>query len=286
MSLLKTEKPIKVRPLLGNILIYFVLIVATIIMLLPMFWMVSTSFKLLRDTFKYPPVWWPNYFTLDNFRRVFDVVPFAQMMFNSVKVAFLATLGQVISCTLGGYAVARMHFVGRRTIFLVILATMMVPYQVVMIPIFIIMKNLGWVNTHTALILPAFLGSAFGIFLMRQFFMTLPIELEDAARIDGANPVQIFYFIVLPISRPAITALAALSFTTYWNDLLTPLIYLSKMELMTMPVGISFFKGLHTTEWNLLMAAALLNILPAALIFLIANKQLISGISIGSGIKG
>ncbi len=286
MSLLKTEKPIKVRPLLSNILIYFILIVATIIMLLPMFWMVSTSFKFLRDTFKYPPLWWPNYFTLDNFRRVFDVVPFAQMMFNSVKVSSIATIGQVISCTLGGYAVARMHFVGRRTIFLVLLATMMVPYQVVMIPIFIIMKNLGWVNTHTALILPAFLGSAFGIFLMRQFFMTLPIELEDAARIDGANPIQIFYYIVLPISRPAITALAALSFTNYWNDLLTPLIYLSKMELMTMPVGISFFKGLHTTEWNLLMAAALLNILPAAIIFLIANKQLISGIAIGSGIKG
>lgn len=286
MSLLKIEKPIKVRPLLGNILIFFVLIVATIIMLLPMFWMVSTSFKKLSDTFKYPPIWWPNYFTLDNFRRVFDVVPFAQMMFNSLKVSSFATVGQVISCTLGGYAVARMHFVGRRTIFLVILATMMVPYQVVMIPIFIIMKNLGWVNTHTALIVPAFLGSAFGIFLMRQFFMTLPIELEDAARIDGANPVQIFYYIVLPISRPAITALAALSFTNYWNDLLTPLIYLSKMELMTMPVGISFFKGLHTTEWNLLMAAALLNILPAAIIFLIANKQLISGIAIGSGIKG
>jgi multiple sugar transport system permease protein len=286
MSLLKNQEPIKFRPLLGNMLIYFILIVATVIMLLPMFWMVSTSFKLLSDTFKYPPVWWPHYFTLNNFKRVFDVVPFAQMMFNSVKVSSLATLGQVISCTLGGYAVARMHFVGRRTVFLVILATMMVPYQVVMIPIFIIMKNLGWVDTHTALIVPAFLGSAFGIFLMRQFFMTLPIELEDAARIDGANPVQIFYYIVLPISRPAITALAALSFTNYWNDLLTPLIYLSKMELMTMPVGISFFKGLHTTEWNLLMAAALLNILPAAIIFLIANKQLISGIAIGSGIKG
>ena len=286
MSLLKIARPIKVRPLLSNILIYFVLIVATIIVLLPMFWMVSTSFKLLRDTFKYPPIWWPDYFTLINFKRVFEVVPFAQMMFNSIKVASLATLGQVISCTLGGYAVARMHFVGRQATFLVIMATMMVPYQVVMIPIFIIMKNLGWVNTHTALILPAFLGSAFGIFLMRQFFMTLPIELEDAARMDGANPVQIFYYIVLPISRPAITALAALSFTNYWNDLLTPLIYLSKMELMTMPVGISFFKGLHSTEWNLLMAGALLNILPAAIIFLIANKQLISGIAIGSGIKG
>jgi multiple sugar transport system permease protein len=286
MNILNNDHPVKVRTFLSNSLVYLVLIVTTIIILLPMFWMVSTSFKLLRDTFKLPPVWWPDYFTLVNFKRVFEVVPFAAMMFNSVKVATLATVGQVISCTLGGYAVARMHFVGRQTTFLVILATMMVPYQVVMIPIFIIMTKLGWVNTHTALILPAFLGSAFGIFLMRQFFMTLPIELEDAARIDGANPAQIFLYIVLPISRPAITALAALTFTNYWNDLLTPLIYLSKMELMTMPVGISFFKGLHSTEWNLLMAGALLNILPAAIIFLIANKQLVSGIAIGSGIKG
>jgi multiple sugar transport system permease protein len=147
-------------------------------------------------------------------------------------------------------------------------------------------KNLGWVNTHTALIVPAFLGGAFGMFLMRQFFLTLPNELEDAARIDGADPLQIFAYIILPLSRPALTALAALSFTAFWNDLLTPLIYLSKMELMTMPVGISFFKGLHSTEWNLLMAAALLNIIPAAIIFLFTQRQLVSGIALSSGIKG
>jgi multiple sugar transport system permease protein len=156
----------------------------------------------------------------------------------------------------------------------------------VMIPIFIIMRWLGWVDTHNALILPTFLGGAFGIFLMRQFFLTLPTELEDAAKIDGANTLQIFLYIILPLSRPAITALAVLSFTGFWNDLLTPLIYLNKMELMTMPVGISFFKGLHSTEWNLLMAAALLNILPAAILFLITQRQLISGISLSSGIKG
>ncbi len=265
---------------------YVFLTAAVLVLLLPMFWMVSTAFKLYSDTFRIPPMWVPPYLTLDNFKRVFVVVPFGNMMFNSVKVAALATVGQVISCSLAGYAVARLRFKGRRQLFLVILATMMVPYQVVMIPIFIIMKNLGWVNTHTALILPAFLGGAFGIFLMRQFFLTLPDELEDAARIDGANPLQIFVYVILPLSRAALTALAALSFTNFWNDLLTPLIYLSKMELMTMPVGISFFKGLHSTEWNLLMAAALLNILPAAIIFLFTQKQLVSGIALSSGIKG
>jgi multiple sugar transport system permease protein len=272
--------------ILSTIGIYLMLVFAGAVILVPMFWMVSTAFKLFSDTFRIPPMWIPPYLTLDNFRRVFVVVPFGNMMFNSLKVATLATLGQVVSCTLAGYAVARLRFVGRRQLFLVILATMMVPYQVVMIPIFIIMKNLGWVNTHTALILPAFLGGAFGIFLMRQFFLTLPNELEDAARIDGANPLQIFAYVIMPLSRAALTALAALSFTNFWNDLLTPLIYLSKMELMTMPVGISFFKGLHSTEWNLLMAAALLNILPAAVIFLITQKQLVSGIALGSGIKG
>jgi multiple sugar transport system permease protein len=271
---------------LSTIGIYLALAVAAGVVLIPIFWMVSTAFKLYRDTFRIPPMWFPSYFSLANFQRVFLVVPFGSMMFNSLKVATLGTLGQVLSCTLAGYAIARMRFVGRQPLFMVILATMMVPYQVVMIPIFIIMTKLGWVNTHTALIVPAFLGGAFGIFLMRQFFLTLPNELEDAARIDGANPFQIFTKIVLPLAKPALTALAALSFTAFWNDLLTPLIYLSTMDRMTMPVGISFFKGMHTTEWNLLMAAALLNIIPAAIIFLLTQKQLVSGIALSGGIKG
>jgi len=272
--------------IITNVGIYGGLTLAAIVMMLPMFWMLSTAFKVFRDTFLIPPLWIPGYLNFSNFVHVFQVVPFANMMLNSIKVATLATLGQVISCTMGGYAIARMRFFGKNIIFLVILATMMVPYQVVMIPIFIIMKQLGWVNSHNALIFPAFLGGAFGIFLIRQFFMTLPNELEDAAKVDGANPWQIFTKIILPISKPAIIALATLSFTTYWNDLLTPLIYLNKMEIMTMPVGISFFKGMHTTEWNLLMAAALLNILPAALIFLFTQKYLVKGISLSSGIKG
>jgi multiple sugar transport system permease protein len=274
------------RKILSTVGVYLALVIAGAIILIPIFWMVSTAFKLYRDTFKIPPMWFPPYFSLANFARVFLVLPFQKMMFNSLKVAALGTVGQVLSCTLAGYAVARMRFVGRQPLFLVILATMMVPYQVVMIPIFIIITKLGWVNTHTALIVPAFLGGAFGTFLMRQFFLTLPNELEDAARIDGANPLQIFTLVVLPLARPALTALAALSFTSFWNDLLTPLIYLSKMELMTMPVGISFFKGLHSTEWNLLMAAALLNVIPAAIIFLLTQKQLVSGIALSGSIKG
>jgi multiple sugar transport system permease protein len=282
----KLRPGIKWGKVLSTIGIYLALAVAAGIVLIPIFWMVSTAFKLYSDTFRIPPMWFPPYFSLANFQRVFLVVPFGAMMFNSLKVATLGTLGQVLSCTLAGYAIARMRFAGRQPLFMVILATMMVPYQVVMIPIFIIMTKIGWVNSHAALIVPAFLGGAFGIFLMRQFFLTLPNELEDAARIDGANPFQIFTKIVLPLAKPALTALAALSFTAFWNDLLTPLIYLSTMDRMTMPVGISFFKGMHTTEWNLLMAAALLNIIPAAIIFLLTQRQLVSGIALSGGIKG
>jgi multiple sugar transport system permease protein len=282
----KLRPGIKWGKVLSTIGIYLALAVAAGIVLIPIFWMVSTAFKLYSDTFRIPPMWFPSYFSLANFQRVFLVVPFGAMMFNSLKVATLGTLGQVLSCTLAGYAIARMRFAGRQPLFMVILATMMVPYQVVMIPIFIIMTKIGWVNSHAALIVPAFLGGAFGIFLMRQFFLTLPNELEDAARIDGANPFQIFTKIVLPLAKPALTALAALSFTAFWNDLLTPLIYLSTMDRMTMPVGISFFKGMHTTEWNLLMAAALLNIIPAAIIFLLTQRQLVSGIALSGGIKG
>src|SRR5258708_272883 len=286
MNLAAIQRQAGRRGWAGNTVTYVFLICAALIMLLPMFWMVSTAFKLYRDTFRIPPMWIPPYFTLMNFERVFSVVPFGTMMVNSLKVALLGTLGQLVSCTLAGYAIARLRFIGRGALFLIILATMMVPYQVVMIPIFVIMKSLGWVNSHNALIIPTFLGGAFGTFLMRQFFLTLPNDLEDAAKIDGPTAFQIFLYIILPLSRPALTALAALSFTAFWNDLLTPLIYLSKMELMTMPVGISFFKGLHSTEWNLLMAAALLNILPAAILFLITQRQPISGIALCRGIKG
>lgn len=262
------------------------LIAAVLLVSVPFYWMTVTALKPFADIFANPPKWIPDPVDFTAFRRVFAVLPFATLMFNSAKIAALGTIGQLISCSLAGYAVARLSFFGRRPLFFAILLSMLVPYQVVMIPIFVIMKNLGLIDNQLALIIPNFLGGALGIFLMRQFFMTLPRELEDAAKIDGANPFQIFLWVILPLSRPALTALAVISFTALWNDLLTPLIFLSKTELQTLPVGISTFTGQHGTEWNLLMAAALLSILPALLIFLVAQRQLVSGIALGSAVKG
>lgn len=275
-----------VRARLAGLATHALLIAVATVVLVPLYWMTVTAFKPFADIFAIPPKWLPESLDFSAFARVFKVIPFDTMMFNSVKIALLGTIGQLVSCSLAGYAVARLPFFGRRPLFIAILLSMLVPYQVVMIPIFVIMKNLHLINDHLSLILPTYLGGAFGIFLMRQFFMTLPRELEDAARIDGANPFQVFVRIILPLSRPALTALAVISFTTIWNDLLTPLIFLSKTSLQTMPVGMSFFKGQHGTEWNLLMAAAVLNVIPAAIIFLVTQRQLVSGISLGSAVKG
>jgi len=275
-----------VRKRLAGLATHAFLIAIAGVVLVPFYWMTVTAFKPFVDIFAIPPKWLPASLDFTAFARVFKVIPFETMMFNSVKIAALGTIGQLVSCSLAGYAVARLPFFGRRPLFIAILLSMLVPYQVVMIPIFVIMKNLHLIDNQLSLILPTYLGGAFGIFLMRQFFMTLPRELEDAAKIDGANPFQVFIRIILPLSRPALTALAVISFTTLWNDLLTPLIFLSKTELQTMPVGMSFFVGEHGTEWNLLMAAALLSVIPAAIIFLATQRQLVSGISIGSGVKG
>jgi multiple sugar transport system permease protein len=276
----------KTRARLAGLATHAFLIAAALVVLVPFYWMTVTALKPFADIFAIPPKWLPDTLDLSAFRRVFGVLPFGTMMFNSAKIAVFGTIGQLVSCSLAGYAVARLPFFGRRPLFFAILLSMLVPYQVVMIPIFVIMKNLGLIDNQLSLILPTYLGGALGIFLMRQFFLTLPRELEDAASIDGANPFQIFLWIILPLSRPALTALAVVSFTALWNDLLTPLIYLSKTELQTLPVGMSTFTGQHGTEWNLLMAAALLSVIPAFIIFLVAQRQLVSGISLGSAVKG
>jgi multiple sugar transport system permease protein len=276
----------RVRRLVSGVATHALLIGMVLVVLIPIYWMIITAFKPFPEIFSVPPKWLPTTWDASAFSTVFRKVPFAQMMLNSIKIATLGTIGQLISCSLAGYAVARMDFFAKRSLFVAILLSMLVPYQVVMIPIFVIMKNLHLINDHLALILPMYLGGALGIFLMRQFFLTLPRELEDAARIDGANPLQVFVRIILPLSKPALTALAVISFASLWNDLLTPLIFLSKEQLQTMPVGMSFFKGQHGTEWNLLMAASLISMVPAAIIFLISQRQLVSGISVGSGIKG
>ena len=208
------------------------------------------------------------------------------MFFNSWEISILATLGALVSSAMAAYAFARLKFWGRDQLFIVMLATMMVPAQVTMIPVFIIMHRLGWIDTHLPLIVPNWVGWAFGIFLMRQFFLQISSEMEDAAKIDGANAFQIFIRIFVPLSKPVLATLAVFAFLYTWNDLLGPIIYLTTQEKMTLTVGIATFKGFQYNRFDLFMAGALISVVPILIIFVIAQKYFVRGITISGGLKG
>jgi ABC-type glycerol-3-phosphate transport system permease component len=201
-----------------------------------------------------------------------------------MKIASLATIGQLISCSLGAFAFSVLKFRGRDLLFLALLATLMVPYQVTLIPTFILFSKLGWVGTHLPLWVPAFWGGAFGTFLLRQFYLTIPMDLAESARIDGANIFQIFRHIYLPLSKPALATLAIFTFMWSWNDLLNPLIYVSELNQLTLTVGMSLFQNQYGGKWTLMMAAAVVSILPILIIFFMAQKYFIRGIAL-TGVK-
>src|SRR5256886_17305962 len=201
---------------------YLGLTVAALFFLLPLLWIVVTSLKTPEQLFQYPPRWWPEHPTLENYTYLFSKMPFIRYSFNSLKVAGLSTIGSVVSCSLAAYAFARLRFAGRTALFYVLLATLMIPYQVTMIPVFILMRSLGWVDTYYPLIVPWFFGGAFGTFLLRQFFLTIPAELDDAAKIDGCSAFGIYRRIYLPLAGPAPAAPGVFVFLFQWNDLLHP----------------------------------------------------------------
>ena len=265
---------------------YLLLCLVGMLTLLPFLWMVLGAFKTQEQLLAYPPRWIPDPWKYDNFAKVAQDIPLGNMFFNSVKITVLASLGALVSCSLAGYAFARLHFVGRDKLFIVLLATMMIPGQVTMIPIFIIMQRLGWIDTHYPLIVPDWFGWAFGIFLLRQFFLTISKEIEDAARIDGANPLQIFYSIFLPLSGPALATLAVFAFLGNWNDLLRPVIYLSTFEQMTLTVGLAAYSGRYWIIYERIMAGAVVSVIPIILIFLMAQKYFVRGVALSGGLKG
>lgn len=269
----------------GACLLYLLLVAIACTMVLPFVWMLSTSLKPEGDVFIFPPEWLPPHPQWTNYAQVFKMFPFGLFAFNSLKIAILATIGQVLTCSLAAYAFSRFQFRGRDPLFLLLLATMMVPGQVTLIPTFIIMKTIGLVNTQTALVAPWWFGGAFGTFLLRQFFMTLPAELEDAARMDGCGRLGIFWRIVVPLSTAALATLAIFVFLSNWNDLLGPVIYLSDMNKMTLTVGLALFHGQYQTQWNYLMAGSLVSMVPIFVLFVVAQKYFVQGIAL-SGIKG
>lgn len=211
--------------------------------------------------------------------------PFGRYALNSLLIAAVNVVGNLVSNSLVAYGFARFRFPGRKFLFMLLLATMMVPSQVLLVPQFILFHDLGWINTFLPLTVPSFFGSAFYVFLLRQFFMTIPVELEEAARIDGAGPFRIFFSVVLPLIRPALTAVAIFSFQGAWNDFLTPLIYLSDPSKFTLQLGLAQFQGSFHTDWNLIMAASVVVMLPMAVIFFLAQKYFVQGITM-TGTKG
>lgn len=277
---------ISVQERLSKIFIYAVLCFGAAIILLPFFWMVSTSLKLPGREFSFPVQWIPDPITFSNYTRGWTSLPFSRWALNTIYITGLNILGQVISVTLVGYGFARLRFPGRDVLFLLCIATMILPYQVTMIPIFILFRYLGWVDTYKPLIIPSYFAvGGFFVFLIRQFFLTIPVEMEDSAKIDGCGHIGAFFRIILPLSKPAIGIITVFTFMAHWNNFLYPLIYLSSFEKFTLSLGLRFFQGQFNIKWTFLMAISIIALIPSIVIFVIAQKYYIRGIVI-TGVKG
>ncbi|WP_425436518.1 carbohydrate ABC transporter permease [Paenibacillus herberti] len=263
---------------------YLILFSGLWIMILPFLWMISSSFKTLEQVNEIPIRWIPTEFHFENYLEVFRVIPMAKFMGNTVFVSFIVTVVTLMICAMAAYAFARLEFRGRDALFFCYLATMMVPDQVTMIPNFIMMKYFGWIDSYYALTIPKFF-SAFGVFMLRQFFLTIPRELEEAATIDGCSRARTFWSVVLPLAKPALVTLGIFTFLGEWNSFLWPLIVTNNVDLQTIQVGLRTFQGEFGTQWNLLMAGTVIAELPIIALYIFAQKYIIAGIAT-SGIKG
>ncbi|MCX6079731.1 MAG: carbohydrate ABC transporter permease [Chloroflexi bacterium] len=275
----------------AEILKYVVLILLTVTYILPFFWMITSALKNDSQVYVVPPIWFPSPAYWENFKNAWSSQPFNTYVFNTVvRYAIPATFGTVISSAFVAYGFSRLKWPGRDTLFYLCLATMMVPFQVQMVPLFMIFKRFGWIDSFLPLIVPAFFGSPFYIFMLRQFFMTLPSELSDAARIDGANEFDILFRIVLPLSRPALTVVALFSFIGAWNDYLGPLIYVHDQSKLVLALGVEnmrrsmMFNSTISNAYPYLMAVSTIVVLPILIMFFFGQKTFIEGISM-TGIK-
>lgn len=266
---------------------FIILAAAAVAFLLPLVWMISTSLKPKAQIFVYPLIWIPQPPQWGNYAEALDNPSFQYLLFlrNSLYYSLTSTLGVVISCAFVAYAFARLRWWGRDFWFVATLSTMMIPYPVTLIPLFLIFRDLGWIGTFKPLIIPNFLGAPFFIFLLRQFFLTIPMDLSDAARIDGASELGIFWNIILPLTRPALITVALFTFLATWNDFLGPLIYLNDGSKYTLAVGLAAFRGQFRTQWDLMMAASTVVTVPVMILFFFAQRHFIQGITL-TGMKG
>lgn len=264
--------------------IYLTVIVVTIVMLLPFAWMLSASLKLSRDVFAFPIEWIPSQPRWENYVEIWTKIPLALFIYNTSKLTIIVTLLQLLTSSFAAYAFAKLHFPYKNTLFLGYIATIAMPWQVYMVPQFLLMREFGLNNTHLALIfLQAF--TAFGVFLMRQFYISIPNELCEAARIDGMNEYQIWAKIMLPLSKPALSTLTIFTFVTTWNDFLGPMIYLTKTELKTIQIGLRMFISQYSAEYGLIMAASVVALIPVLVVFLALQRFFVEGVA-STGLKG
>ena len=266
--------------------LYAMAVALSVVFLFPLFWMATTSLKTMEQAYAFPPRWIPNPIMWENYQRLFTELPFFAFSANSVLIAVLNTAGVVFTSALCAFGFARLRARGRDFLFIVLLSTIMLPYQVILVPTFILFKHLGWIDTLLPLVVPAYFGGgAFNVFLLRQFFMTIPFELDEAAIIDGASWFTIFIRILLPLSKPALATVAVLNFVSVWTDFFGPLIYLNSLEKMTLAVGLAFLRGQHTALLTLMMAGAMYSTVPMLIIFFLAQRYFVEGIQL-SGLKG
>jgi len=292
----RTTRPITAAPWWGSkrfgeiahgLIVYALLVILSLVFLFPFFWMISTALKPDYQVFIWPPKWIPDPIQWSNFADAFSnpLLPFDIFVKNSMIIEVGMITGRLISCTLVAYGFARLEAPGKNALFGLLLATLMLPAAAVLIPRFILFSRLGWVNTFRPLIVPAWFGEAYAIFLMRQFFLTIPRELEEAAYIDGASTLQVIRYVIVPLSLPVLTVITILSFKDIWNDLLNPLLYLNDASKYTVAVGLAYFNGQFNVQMNLLMAASVTMLVPVLGLFFIAQRAFVEGITM-TGLKG
>ena len=277
--------PRKTRDRIRGILTHIVLLPAAAVFLLPFLWMLSTSLKPDAQLFAYPPIWIPHPFQWENYPKAVNYIPFFTYLKNTLIISVASMIGATISSSLVAYSLARIRWPGRQVLLLLTIATLMLPYQVTLIPVFLVFKRLGWVGDFRPLIVPHLFGVAYYIFLLRQFFATIPQELSEAARIDGANELRIYWSIIMPLSRPALATVAVFQFIASWRDYLGPLIYLNDQKLYTLSLGLQQYSSQYGREWGLLMAASVLISLPPIIIFFLTQRTFVQGVTL-TGIKG
>jgi multiple sugar transport system permease protein len=237
------------------------------------------------DALVLPPQWVPNPVSWENYPRLFTVLPFGRFFFNSIKISLLVVLGQTFICSLGGYGFARLTFRGKNIAFAILIGSLMMPVAVRIVPLYLAYKVIGWLDTHYPIIIAPVVANTFGTFLFRQFFMTVPDDLEDAAVIDGCNKFRVFWNVMIPMAGPVISTVAIFAFMHSWNNFLEPLIYLNRIQKFTVPIGLSFFQGAYQTEYTVLMAGATVAVMPILLIYFLAQDYFVKGI-VTTGLKG